>query len=34
MMLYQFMSKTDFDRPFLGHKEPTPSWEALEELEK
>lgn len=34
MMLYQFMSKTDFDRPFLGHKEPTPSWEELEELGK
>jgi pyruvate formate lyase activating enzyme len=34
MMLYQFMSKTDFDRPFLGHEEPTPSWEALEELGK
>jgi pyruvate formate lyase activating enzyme len=34
MMLYQFMSKTDFDRPFLGHEEPTPSWEELEELGK
>ncbi len=32
MMLYQFMSKTDFDRPFLGHVGPTPSWEELEEL--
>jgi pyruvate formate lyase activating enzyme len=32
MMLYQFMSKTDFDRPFLGHQGPTPSWEELEEL--
>lgn len=34
MMLYQFMSKTDFDRPFLGHEGPTPSWEELEELGK
>jgi pyruvate formate lyase activating enzyme len=34
MMLYQFMSKTDFDRPFLGHVGPTPSWEELEELGK
>ena len=32
MMLYQFMSKTDFDRPFMGHEGPTPSWEELEEL--
>lgn len=34
MMLYQFMSKTDFDRPFFGHTGPTPSWEELEELGK
>lgn len=34
MMLYQFMSKTDFDRPFFGHAGPTPSWEELDELGK
>ncbi|WP_407357018.1 radical SAM protein [Methanolobus sp. WCC5] len=32
LMLYQFMSNPDFDLPFKGHNEPTPSWREIKEL--
>ncbi|TGC07008.1 radical SAM protein [Methanolobus halotolerans] len=32
VMLYQFMSNPEFDLPFKGHEEPTPSWGDLKEL--
>lgn len=32
VMLYQFMSNPDFDLPFMGHDEPTPSWYEMKEL--
>ncbi|MDG6243588.1 MAG: radical SAM protein [Methanolobus sp.] len=32
LMIYQFMSNPDFDLPFKGHNEPTPSWREVKEL--
>lgn len=32
VMLYQFMSNPEFDLPFMGHNEPTPSWNELKKL--
>ncbi|MDW7732822.1 MAG: radical SAM protein [Methanolobus sp.] len=32
VMLYQFMSNPEFDLPFKGHDEPTPSWSEIKEL--
>ena len=32
VMLYQFMSNPDFDLPYKGHNEPTPSWREIKDL--
>ncbi len=34
VMLYQFMSNPDFDLPFMGHNEATPSWREMKDLGK
>ena len=32
VMLYQFLSNTEFDMPFKGHDSPVPEWGELEDL--
>ncbi len=32
VMLYQFMSNSDFDLPFMGYVKPNPSWRVVKSL--